>query len=266
MPIATKFEAEGVDNGFPACLQRIDVDGYNYWTTLSGVNKDSPTSSEALIKESLRLAMELYWNTYELIGEVSSNRTVSGATGYPRTVTNAVVSRKNSDDDSFALPPKDRVCPNSVGIQKGYDDGSYEDRLISLSYEPTFVRLFLNDSFVGVAASGLSSFNPEGSFLGATANLGNFFPALVSTGGYLEGDSFGENTGDQQTEIGYSVLDSKYHLLCECIAGRTNTSTGRTTTVDISNFKATSYWPSGSDIFVENSAQLESFNLYTYPT
>ena len=265
MPVADKFTALGAGNGFPECLQRVDVDNFNYWTTLSGVNKDAPTVTDALVKDSLVLAMELYWNTHKLIGEVSSNRTVSGATGYPRIVTNAAVSKRNSGDDSFELPPKDRVCANSAGIQKGYDGGSYEDRLISLSYDPAFVRLFLNDSFVGVAARGLNSFNPEDSFLGATANLGNFFPALVSTGGYLEGDSLGENTGDQQTEIGYSVLGGKYHLLCECIAGRTNTSAGRITTVDIANFKATSYWPSGLNIFVENSAQLDSFDVYTYP-
>jgi len=264
MPTATEFTALGAGNGFPSCLQRIDVDNFNYWTTLSGVNKDAPTVTDALIEESLVLAMELYWNTHKLIGEVSANRTVSGATGYPKTVTNAVVSKRNSDDDSFELQPNDRVCANSVGIWKGYDDGTIEDLSITLSYDPKFVRLFLNDSFVGVAAYGLDSFNPDGSFLGATANLGNFFPALVSTGGYLEGDSTGENTGDQQTEIGYSVLGNKYHLLCECIAGRTETREGRTTTVDIATFKATSYWPSSSGIIVANSAQLNGFDLYTY--
>lgn len=61
-PVATKFESEGVDNGFPFCPDKVDVSVYDYWTTLSGVNKDSPTTSDTLIADSLRAAMSLFWN------------------------------------------------------------------------------------------------------------------------------------------------------------------------------------------------------------
>ena len=66
MPTAESFNALGYGNGFMSCLTKVDVSGKNFWTTLSGVNKDSPTTSDALIEESRRLAMLFYWNSYQL--------------------------------------------------------------------------------------------------------------------------------------------------------------------------------------------------------
>ena len=66
MPTAESFNALGYGNGFMSCLTKVDVSGKDFWTTLSGVNKDSPATSDALIEESRRLAMLFYWNSYQL--------------------------------------------------------------------------------------------------------------------------------------------------------------------------------------------------------
>ena len=66
MRTAESFNALGYGNGFMSCLTKVNVSTKNFWTTLSGVNKDSPATSDALIEESRRLAMLFYWNSYQL--------------------------------------------------------------------------------------------------------------------------------------------------------------------------------------------------------
>lgn len=71
MPIAEKFSALGVGNGFTHCLPKLNVQTYDYWTTLSGVNKNNPTTSDSLIAESLDSAMKLFWNFNGFTGDCS---------------------------------------------------------------------------------------------------------------------------------------------------------------------------------------------------
>ena len=66
MRTAESFNALGYGNGFMSCLTKVNVSTKDFWTTLSGVNKDSPATSDALIEESRRLAMLFYWNSYQL--------------------------------------------------------------------------------------------------------------------------------------------------------------------------------------------------------
>lgn len=109
MPVAQPFYASGAGNGFPTCLPKIDVtdrgDGlpYDYWTTLSGVNKDNPTTSDALIAESLVLASRLYWFGYSV--------------GLVNTATDGVVSTSLDSMDLSGQPssePKDRLCTTEL--------------------------------------------------------------------------------------------------------------------------------------------------------
>ena len=61
-PISQHFMTRGAGNGFTSCLQKVYVSNFDFWTTLSGVSKVSPTTSDALIQESYILAMNLFWN------------------------------------------------------------------------------------------------------------------------------------------------------------------------------------------------------------
>jgi hypothetical protein len=73
MPTATKFIALGAGNGFASCVGKLDVSDFDYWTTLSGVNKDNPDASDEEIKESLELAMKLFWNLNGITGKSGSS-------------------------------------------------------------------------------------------------------------------------------------------------------------------------------------------------
>lgn len=61
MPTATQFTALGKGNGFPFCVDEVDVSSYADWVTLGGTRKGgSPTQGE--IDLSLENAMKLFWN------------------------------------------------------------------------------------------------------------------------------------------------------------------------------------------------------------
>lgn len=61
MPTATPFTALGKGNGFPFCVNEVDVSSYADWVTLGGTRKGgSPSQGE--INLSLENAMKLFWN------------------------------------------------------------------------------------------------------------------------------------------------------------------------------------------------------------
>ena len=92
--------------GFPFLLEKIDVSGYDYWTTLGGVNKDSPVASGEKISKSLEKAMKLYWNY--------NGHSVEFADFSPETLT-IDIEQGIFEDGSDAAPfePQDRICRTS---------------------------------------------------------------------------------------------------------------------------------------------------------
>ena len=93
--IAQHFMTRGAGNGFTSCLQKVDVSNFDFWTTLSGVSKVSPTTSDALIQESYILAMNLFWN----MEKTSFTATTVGTSGTHL---------------AFIENPKERVCESSL--------------------------------------------------------------------------------------------------------------------------------------------------------
>lgn len=104
MPTATPFKALGAGNGFPTCIPEVDVDDFDHWTTLSGVNKNSPESSDSLIEDSFQLAMKLYWNLFKINGEAAAYRS-SSSEGTETVFTDLSVSDASTSDQ-----PGDRIC------------------------------------------------------------------------------------------------------------------------------------------------------------
>ena len=105
MPETTKFFSDGMGNGFPFCLKKENVSGYDYWTTLGGYNKDD---ADALIEptgiaESLEKAMKLYWNY--------NGHSVDVDLGGIQTLT-IDIEQDDFDGGSVTAPfePKDRGC------------------------------------------------------------------------------------------------------------------------------------------------------------
>ena len=144
MPPATEFTALGAGNGFPSCTDRVNVDTYDHWTTLSGVNKDnvagfSASQLEAKIKESLVKAMKLYWNGFSLAFSAEAAGSTQAA-----SLSNVDVSLSD-----FA-EPRDRICAGARGTA---DDGAssvFVDMVLNFSNP---ARLYDNGVFVGYALS-----------------------------------------------------------------------------------------------------------------
>ncbi len=85
MPTADKFTfiLEAVVDANRRLMSE-DISGLNYWTTLSGFNKNSTGSpSQSSINASLESAANLYFNTYSLaatVGGAAQTASVSGTT------------------------------------------------------------------------------------------------------------------------------------------------------------------------------------------
>lgn len=59
MPTATSFNALGAGNGFTHCLDKVDVSGYEFWTTLGGNQKNGSVTESG---KGLSQAMKIFWN------------------------------------------------------------------------------------------------------------------------------------------------------------------------------------------------------------
>jgi len=147
MPTATSFNA-GVGNGFAACLSKVDVSGFDFWTTFSGVNKDSPTTSDALISESLELAMALFWNVAEMEGLADILDNLSGGGASASVLTTGVTSKL----------PDTRACSDVISFSAS-DTSDINDEVFSLmGVTARPVRMYNGDetdedNFVGFGIS-----------------------------------------------------------------------------------------------------------------
>jgi hypothetical protein len=164
MPTAEQFTAFGVGNGFTACLTKIDVSSEDKWTTLSGVNKGSPTTSDALIAESLQLAMELFWNLNGFGGSSHKEGTIQPtedvtltldmyAEDYEYTNWHKTVGGVDADVNK---EPEERVCYGSFRAGKldpffGFWDTIGLDVKIRRMYNGVTTN---EDNFVGYGSSG----------------------------------------------------------------------------------------------------------------
>jgi hypothetical protein len=108
---------DGVGNGFPFCPPKVDVSGFDHWTTLSGWSKvDTPASDSAKatsIASSRAFAAKLFWN---IDGYATGECTVTTAQGPTASIPFPVGS---ADATSGSLDePKDRAC--YTGDEDGY--------------------------------------------------------------------------------------------------------------------------------------------------
>jgi len=157
MPTATKFEAEGVDNGFMSCISKVNATDYDYWSTFSGVTGLTATDEE--IAESRRLAMLFYWNSYKL-NILASFDDGGGNTALVESF-NSVDDAKDASSfppiDADELSPKSRVCRRgSDGVfQKFVDAGDLFNTEVGGSAVPSnIVALYAGsiddyDNFIG---------------------------------------------------------------------------------------------------------------------
>ena len=272
MPTATEFTALGAGNGFASCLSKVDVDDYDYWTTLSGVNKDSPATSDALILESLKLAMMIYWN----LESISCS-----ADAFPVDLVNGLFLDEDIqlkkptggaykvDYDTYdALTPDERVCylPQQFTL---YDESNSFFRAVRALVGFKVVAMYNEGEFVGYG-SGLvrpSTETPSTNTASVFAQWGGY--CGVHIGGYLD-ELSGVSGSSLKEAYGYKTISSNSKTFYFCAAATARSSTGGNfyydATVSINNLTARSTFreTSSNDLVSDAEVSLSDLNFYTY--
>ena len=128
MPTATPFTALGKGNGFPFCLDKLDVSEYDYWTTLGGYKKtdESDEVTQAQINLSLKNAMKVFWNFY--------GYTINAESENPYGDDSKTLTLSMED-----LSPKERVCASEPWFRSAETEEDYA--LYTLVY-PEPIRMY----------------------------------------------------------------------------------------------------------------------------
>jgi len=138
MPTATSFKALGKGNGFPFCLNTIDVldrgDGnaYDYWVTLGGFKKTDPgLPTQSQINTSLQNAMKLFWSSHKITGTASLDSSYNTA---------SVTDSRNPN--TTQLQPFERICLNSQFYDANikYDSTGYIFNQIKFIVTPVLLK------------------------------------------------------------------------------------------------------------------------------
>ena len=204
MPTATEFTALGAGNGFPSCQTKQRVDGFDYWTTLSGWSKINEPASEAdkqqSIAESLRLAMQWYWNIYKM------NLTASIPDG-SGAISMDEINSEDDGKDAAILTPVSRVCsigPNMSKESATSGTGNYIYAVLGFS---KILRLYEGpdgdeDNFVGY---GLSF---DAIYVADSFSLANVF-----IDGFRDNDGFSDTYTDYCT-VPITNSTDEFHAVC----------------------------------------------------
>jgi hypothetical protein len=272
MPTATKFNALGAGNGFPFCLTKVDVSGYDYWTTLGGNQKGGSVTESGL---GLREAMSVFWNAHAL----NCNATTSGTATIDGSISRVRVEYKVFDYnvpfpdppiliDSGAATPKLRVCiPSQVdGIVTNY---VYRERDGASSAE--FLTNDLRAMYNGATTS-------EGNFVGyglgyvetrfqsrgtITAEAGRV--STLNAGVYVGGFGYTpDNTTNDVFGVGYVTLsDLNVFAYVEAKNGPNDQVSG---SVNLSALSASCTLTSTAEppSVATANASLSSIDFYTY--
>jgi hypothetical protein len=246
MPQATPFMALGAGNGFPMPLTKRDVSDFDYWTTLSGFNKNNsgkPTKSE--IAKSINSAINLFWNAYQ------ANFNIFAEHAPPDVPISSVEATSAFATDIFgnSVFPKNRSC-KSIMLFSGDGDS---DGLARYGYSGRLLpqRMYKGDTsdednFVGLGID---------RFLNFAARAPSVVAAL-EVGSFLNDSNFPRNS----VSIQYAELNGISFVSKAGASGLTGS------TLSTSQFSASA--SSGPDLGFYGTAtvSLSGLEFYTYPT
>lgn len=278
MPEATSFTALGAGNGFNECLLKVNVSGYDYWTTLSGWSKVSAPADEAeSIAESRRLAMKFFWNGHAL----NCDATVSGTLSNDGSISRVQVDYTETDwdvpefddpilIDSGEATPILRTCIPSFfdDISKSFDvnesDGATQANLgvqaVRAMYDGATTDI---DNFIGYGLGFVETRFDGSGALKAQAGLS----ALANAGVYAGGHGYTPaNTTNDAFDAGYVTFEGM-ELFAYVEAKNTPSDPNITGSVNLSGLSAqcTRQTNSSPPRSITATASLSSIDFYTYP-
>tara|TARA_E500000305_G_C4017061_1_gene236368 strand:- start:968 stop:1753 length:786 start_codon:yes stop_codon:yes gene_type:complete len=261
MPTATSFTALGRGNGFPLCLEKVDVSGYDRWTTLGGVSKESPSPTDAKISTSLVNAMKLYWNLYSLKGTCSVSGTDADGVTISSSVDEVVADFKDHDGVKHSKP-NERVCITGVPGTEDFEldfksslGGQFQaDAQLVIGIDFEFMRFYNGETtdennFIGY---GLESFLGDPDRSDAVSGNDSFMNFTASARYTDEDDVIGNSAGAYDC-IG-SVVEEE----------DTDWTYSYATISGITFVRATFDYFQGSSPEPTKEATIDSIDFYTY--
>ncbi len=242
MPVAQPFTTDGVFTGMPDCFEKVDVSGFDFWTTASGFNKDSGgTPTQSQIDQSLQLVGKLFWNLYRIT-------CITGDLDVPSSVETEVV---------VGNEPVERVCSGSF-VSVGDAMPYYGN--IDLTLNTGFARFYNGSTddeanFIGYG-QGVIAF-PGGDIVAPIAQAS--IDTLIDPQSYLGGYADDDVDAGFKKAFTYVILDGIHFLWVGIIAD--DPVAGITTFVDSSLLKAWAEFTTGLDY----QAQITGLEFWTYP-
>lgn len=260
MPIATPFKALGAGNGFPFCIPQVDVDDFDHWTTLSGVNKNNPTASDSLIADSFQLAMKLYWNLFEVYGEASAYRFNPYNGG--SVITDIEVSDADTSGSDYD-EPMHRVRGAPTGENSEFDNG-----LVKINFTtPSIYALMYGGELVGY------SVGPSSGFVRALGYASGGTSSTVLLYGSVEDEvekTYEYFSDPENVEFEYDYIQfNGMSFVCYALAEGAFLNPDYTTlTVDASSASASAEYsfpvPDEGTDTIDLSASITGLGFYTY--
>jgi hypothetical protein len=245
MPTATSFTALGAGNGFNSCLSKQNVANYDYWTTLSGWNKNNtPATAEAKaqsITDSHALAMSMYWNLYQVTGYAEVIYFLYDAVEVSAVTVGRYYNPPNSGNLT-AIEPMDRACI-SGGLFSQETATDEESGTSYMQINGSILRLYDGDTtdesnFVGYGASS--------NFITAAAQRPSTYTATVKLSSMLFSDTSASYDYAYVSRNGVSFV-------CEAYGDTPNASA--LTTSSSGGIAPADWWI---------SASISSFAFWTY--
>jgi hypothetical protein len=268
MPTATPFTALGAGNGFNKCFGSISVDDFDYWTTFSGVNKNSPNATEAKISESLAIATQIHWNLYYYGFSASQSVTTlkpQDNDPFPYLARpwqgsgTASTSLSNYDTSGtiYEKIPMERVCGGEWPLSRLITDNESDPDEPFNPYKAVSSSRFSN------GPSKITKMYYQGEFIGygGSANIMNVFTLIglatdssVRIAGHLANALIGDNYNQAYVTIPNNIGKS-IHVVSSAISltGSPSASALRSTSTE-SNY-------TGSR---NSSVSINSLGFYTY--
>jgi hypothetical protein len=237
------------------------VSGYDRWTTLGGVSKESPSPTDAKISTSLVNAMKLYWNLYSVKGTCSVSGTDSDGVTISSSVDEVVADFEDNDEVKHSKP-NERICfPGSPSTEdfkfqfnSSLGDQFKADTQLSIGIEFAFMRFYNGattdeNNFIGY---GLESFFGDPDRSDAVSGNDSFMNFTASARFTDVDDTIGNSAGVYDC-IGSIVVSEESNITYSYV-----------TISGIHFVRATIDYFQGSSPEPTREATIDSIDFYTY--
>jgi len=246
MPVAEPFTTNGVYNGFPSCFEKVDISGFDFWTTASGFNKNSVGSPSAVsIQQSLTMVGKLFWNLHKVDVDTFFDTSI---------LSEQFVTGEENGGEDDAIEPGERVCGGSLSTDEVFP---FIEGQIDLRQTSGMVRMYNGattdeEKFIGYGFGLIDFENGAETTIETSSNDGLVVNSLVQLGGYST------NYTTSETEVYEYVERDGIHFLFFGHAGgagvATEEVTAATLTAETKNGGAT-----------VTKAQITGLEFWTYP-